>query len=230
MAKGTESQKTMKEPSAGLEATKSLSIHDRSKDQENIPISPGPHPCHYYLTTPRGQTCWRPGLVMYPILLRHTHRPDLLEARACDVPYYKSAQRLDLLEAEPCSCALLLLHNAQRPDSPEAGACDVPYYTSAQRTHLLQAGACDVPYYHFTMPRSQTCWRPGLVMCHITSCPEATLAGGWGLPMYLIITLQCPETRLAGGWGLLMYLIISLQCPDAQTCGSSSSSSRSSSK
>ena len=46
-------------------------------------------------------TCWRLGNV--------------------DVPYYK---------------------NAQRPDLLEAGTCDVPYYQSAHRPVLLEAGAC----------------------------------------------------------------------------------------
>ena len=65
----------------------------------------------------------------------------MLEAGACDVPYYKSAQRLVLLEAGADWCTLLLLYYAQRPDLLEAGACDVPYFKSAQRPVLLEAGA-----------------------------------------------------------------------------------------
>ena len=45
----------------------------------------------------------------------------MLRLGLADVPYYK---------------------NAQRPDLLEAGACDVPYYKSAQRPDLLEAGVC----------------------------------------------------------------------------------------
>ena len=79
--------RTMKEPSAGLEATKSLSIHDKSKTRKHPhlhwsppmsllpyhaqrPDLPEAGACdvpYYYFTMPTGQTCWRPGLVMYLI-------------------------------------------------------------------------------------------------------------------------------------------------------------------
>ena len=37
------------------------------------------------------------------------------------------------------------------------------------------AAAAAVPYNYFTMPRDQTCWRPGLVTNLTTKCPEASL-------------------------------------------------------
>ena len=53
-------------------------------------------------------------------------------------------------------------------------------------------------------------------------CPEASLAGGWGLMKYLITTLPCLEASLAGGWGLwlVMYLTPYYQntMPRGQSC------------
>ena len=62
--------------------------------------------------------------------------------------------------------------------------CNLLLLDRAQRPDLLEAGAC------------------GCTL--LPKCPEARLAGGWGLLMYLVTTLPCPEASHAGGWGLLM--------------------------
>ena len=54
----------------------------------------------------------------------------------------------------------------------------------AQRPDWLQARACDVPD-HKNVPDY--------------NCPEARIAGGWGL--WSTSLPKCPEARLAGGWG-----------------------------
>ena len=72
-------------PWVGVQASLRFTVNcHRTTNVESFCCSP----CisfYYYFTMPRGQTCWRLGLVMSSLLPYHAQRPDLLEAGACDV-------------------------------------------------------------------------------------------------------------------------------------------------
>jgi len=113
---------------------------------------------YHYFTMPRCQICWRLGFVMY-LITKVPRGQTCWRLGLADVPYYKSAQRPDLLEAGACDVAyhyftmprgqicwrlglvLYLITKVPRGQTCwRLGLADVPYDKSAQRPDLLEAG------------------------------------------------------------------------------------------
>ena len=76
------------------------------------------------------------------------------------------------------------------------------------------AAAAAVPYYYFTMPRDQTCWRPGLVTNLTTKCPEASLHEHWTSDIPYCPSAQRPVLLDAGPCDINSF---SLTMPRGQT-------------
>ena len=98
-----------------------------------------------YFTMPRGQTCWRLGLVMY-LNTKVPRGQSCWRLGLTGVPYYY----FTMPRGQTCWWLGLVIYLISK----------VP-----RGQYCWRLGLADVPYYYFTMPRGQTCWKLGLCWC-----------------------------------------------------------------